>query len=85
MARGDIVSARRFYELAAEKGLAGAATAMGRTFDPGVLQGLGVRGLRADVEAARQWYQKAVDDGDMEATIRLQQLLRAANTATEQQ
>jgi hypothetical protein len=85
MARGDIISARRFYELAAAKGLAGAATAMGRTFDPAVLQGLGVRGLRADVEAARQWYRKAADDGDKEAIVRLQQLPRTANMPTEKE
>jgi hypothetical protein len=63
----DVISARRFYELAASNGLAQAAAAVGRTYDPIFLQAKGVRGGLADAEAAKRWYQKAIDGGDVEA------------------
>jgi TPR repeat protein len=59
LARGDISGARLFYGRAASAGSAAAARAMGRSFDPEVLNRLGVRGIRPDPEQARQWYQRA--------------------------
>jgi len=56
---GDISAARLFYGRAAAAGSAAAARAMGRSFDPDVLNRLGVRGIRPDPEQARQWYQRA--------------------------
>jgi hypothetical protein len=76
LAAGDVISARQFYELAASNGLAHAATAVGRTYDPNFLQGKGVRGALADAEAAKRWYQKAIDGGDAEAPTRLDKLLK---------
>jgi hypothetical protein len=74
-AHGDVISARRFYEVAASNDLAQAATAVGRTYDPIFLREKGVRGLLADAEAAKRWYQKAIDGGDVEARARLNKLL----------
>jgi hypothetical protein len=74
---GDVISARRYYELAATSGLTQAATAVGRTYDPIFLRDKGVRGRLADVEAAKGWYQKALDGGDAEARMRLDILLHA--------
>jgi hypothetical protein len=74
---GDVISARRFYEFAAASGLTQAATAVGRTYDPNFLRDKGVRGRLADAEAAKGWYQKAVDGGDVEARTRLDILLHA--------
>jgi hypothetical protein len=74
---GDIMSARRFYEFAASSGLTQAATAVGRTYDPNFLRDKGVRGRLADAEAAKRWYQKAVDGGDAEARMQLDILLHA--------
>jgi hypothetical protein len=45
---GDIVSARLFYERAADGGDGGAALRLGATFDPGFLSRTGVRGAPGD-------------------------------------
>ena len=71
MASGDIVAARRFYELAANYGSALAATAVGRTYDPAYLANLRVLGLQPDAVKARYWYEKAERQGDAEARVRL--------------
>jgi TPR repeat protein len=68
---GDVVTARIVFQRAAEAGDAGAAVALGGTYDPIVLAKLGVVGLGADVERARTWYQKAESLGSAEATRRL--------------
>jgi hypothetical protein len=73
--QGDVISARQFYELAAASGLARAATAVGRTYDPDFLQAKGVRGALANTAAAKRWYRKAIDAGDPEARLRLDKLL----------
>jgi TPR repeat protein len=72
---GDVISARQFYELAAANGLARAATAVGRTYDPDFLQARGVRGALADMAEARRWYHKGTEGGDAEARLRLDMLL----------
>jgi hypothetical protein len=82
MARGDIVAARRFYELAASYRSASAATAVGRTYDPIYLNELGVRGLQPDAEKARSWYERAQQQGDGEARARLRRLLDAMERTT---
>jgi TPR repeat protein len=64
---GDVVAARRFYEVVASTGISRAATAVGKTFDPLYLQQAGVRGVQANPGVARQWYEKAVRAGDAEA------------------
>jgi hypothetical protein len=46
LSTGDIVSARLFYERAADGGDGNAALRLGATFDPGFLSWAGVRGLR---------------------------------------
>jgi hypothetical protein len=73
---GDIVSARRFYEVAASAGSAEAATAIALTYDPAYLKAAGVRGVKANVETARVWYEKAARQGDARAAQRLQSLER---------
>jgi hypothetical protein len=71
---GDIVSARRFYEFAASAGIAEAATAAALTYDPTYLKAAGVRGVKANAETARDWYEKAARQGDARAAQRLQSL-----------
>jgi TPR repeat protein len=63
MRQRDVVAARRFYEFAASAGVAGAATAVARTYDPIYLQQVGVRGVKADAEAALRWYKRASAEG----------------------
>jgi tetratricopeptide (TPR) repeat protein len=58
--RGDVASARAFYERAADAGGGQAALRMGATFDPAFL------GVRGDPAEARRWYQRARDLGEAE-------------------
>ena len=71
IAAGDVVTARIVFQRAAEAGDADAAVVLAGTYDPIVLAKLGVTGLRADVDKARTWYQKAESLGSVEATRRL--------------
>jgi len=71
---GDILSARLFYERAAEGGDGQAALQLGETYDPDFLQRAGVAGIRGDGATARRWYQQALELGASEA----QTLLNAA-------
>jgi hypothetical protein len=74
VAAADLVSARLVYLKAAEAGNAAAALALGATFDPVVLAKIGVRGMGADVQKARGWYEKAKAFGSPEAPGRLEML-----------
>ena len=74
VASGDLVAARLVYRRAAESGSAAAALALGATFDPVVLAKMGVRGMGADVEKARAWYEKAKEFGSPDAPRRLEML-----------
>ena len=71
---GDIAAARLLLRRAAEAGDMTAAMALAATYDPGVLAQLGARGAKADVGAARDWYQKAAAWGSPDAKRRLQEL-----------
>lgn len=74
LARGDVVSARLFYEAAADIGFAAAMTAVGKTYDPVILGQLGIKGFRADPVKAAEWYLKATKAGNPEATEHLEGL-----------
>jgi len=74
VASGDLVAARLVYRRAAESGDAAAALALGATFDPIVLAKIGVRGVGADVEKARGWYERAKEFGSPDAPRRLEML-----------
>jgi TPR repeat protein len=79
---GDISGARLFFERAYAAGSAAAATAMGRTHDPLVLETLNVRGLRSDPDKAASWYQRGTEMGDPNAGLLSQRLAaRSANRA----
>ena len=64
---GDIVSARLYYERAAEAGNARAARVLGNSYDPVFLVRWGVRGMNGDKTEAVRWYQLASALGDSEA------------------
>jgi hypothetical protein len=74
VASGDLVAARLVYRRAAESGNAAAALALGATFDPVVLAKIGVKGMGADIEKARGWYEKAKEFGSPDAPRRLEML-----------
>ncbi len=72
--QGDMASARLFFQLAAKKGSARAATATAMTYDPVYHQRLGIVGAPADAIKAIQWYEKAIERGDSLAYTRLEEL-----------
>jgi hypothetical protein len=74
LGRGNIYSARMFFQRAAEAGLAEGALAAGGTFDPAELAKMKVIGLTPDIAAARRWYEKARELGAGEAAERLRRL-----------
>jgi hypothetical protein len=77
LADGDLASARLLLRRAAEGGNAEAALVLGTTFDPLVIQRLGVLGAHPDIGQARQWYQRAAELGSNTASQRLAKLAAA--------
>jgi TPR repeat protein len=71
---GDLIAARILFMRAARAGDAAAAVAMGATYDPVVLAEHGVRGVAADLDKARAWYERAKDMGSSEGPRRLEML-----------
>lgn len=71
---GDFASSRLFYLQAVRTGSARAATAVARTYDPLVLDRLGVIGGRGDADKAAEWYRRAVELGDTVAAEPLRRL-----------
>ena len=69
--RGDVASARLFYERAANAGDGRAALRAGATFDPAFVGRDVLRGVRGDPAEARLWYQRARELGEAEAERRL--------------
>jgi hypothetical protein len=68
---GDIVSARLYYERAAEGGDAQAALRLGETYDPAFLARARLNGALSDAAAAARWYRYARGLGAVEAEILL--------------
>jgi hypothetical protein len=75
MSQKDIASARLVLQRAADAGDARGALTLGTTYDPMVLDRLGVRGRVADVDMARAWYERAKALGSAEAPRRIELLL----------
>ena len=74
IASGDIAAARLVLRRAAEGGDARAAMTLAETYDPAILEKLGVHGVVPDLAMARGWYEKAKRFGAKEATQRLELL-----------
>ena len=74
IASGDLAAARLVLRRAAEAGDAHAAMVLAGTYDPTVLDKLGVHGVVPDLAMARGWYEKAKKLGATEATQRLELL-----------
>jgi hypothetical protein len=71
---GDFAAARLILQRAAEAGDPGASLSLAATYDPIVLERLGVRGISGDIAMARTWYEKAKDFGSDEASRLLERL-----------
>lgn len=74
---GDIAAARLIYSRLAHSGLANAALAMARSYDPDFLGSLSVAGLQPDTAQARSWYRQAEELGSPSAASRLGTLREA--------
>jgi TPR repeat protein len=74
IASGDIAAARLVLRRAANAGDAHAAITLAGTYDPVILEKLGVHGFVPDVAMARVWYEKAKKFGSAEAPQRLELL-----------
>jgi hypothetical protein len=73
---GDIEAARAALSRLVEGGNAWAAVDLGSTYDPNILDALGVRSFPADATKARAWYQMAQQMGSPEAVGLLESLER---------
>jgi hypothetical protein len=78
LAQGDVASARRFLERAAEARDPRATLMLGATYDPVGLKGMGVVGILPDLEQAHAWYMRAAEFGSREASQRLMTLAQLA-------
>lgn len=74
IASGDLAAARLVLRRAANAGDARAAMTLAGTYDPVILEKLGVHGFVPDVAMARAWYEKAQKFGSAEAPRRLELL-----------
>jgi TPR repeat protein len=74
IASGDLAAARLVLRRAAEAGDARAAMTLAGTYDPAILEKLGVHGFVPDVAMAQSWYEKAKRFGSAEAPQRLEML-----------
>src|SRR5206468_10070136 len=74
IASGDLAAARLVLRRAANARDARAAMALAGTYDPVILEKLGVHGFVPDVAMARVWYEKAKKFGSAEAPQRLELL-----------
>ena len=61
---GNVVFARVLFEELVARGSARGAFAVAQTYDPAVLQQIGVVGIQGDVEKAKSWYRKAAELGN---------------------
>jgi hypothetical protein len=68
LGKGDVTSARLFYERAADAGSGQAAMRLGATFDPNFLGRAHLAGTRGDQATADMWYGRARGLGTAEAT-----------------
>jgi TPR repeat protein len=71
VALGDISAARLAFGRAVAAGEAAAATALGRTYDPGFLAEIGGRGIEGDPVEAARWYRRGAEMGDGQAEAAL--------------
>jgi hypothetical protein len=78
IANGDLASARLVLQRAAEGGDPRAALMLAGTYDPIVLEKLGIQGFASDIAAARTWYERAKEFGSAEAMRRLEMLASRA-------
>ena len=83
LSRGDLVSARLFYERAADGGDGQAAVRMGETYDPAFLAQSRLNGVRADALSAARWYLRALELGTPDAGTLFKAVVSANKSAVK--
>lgn len=78
LARGDLATARRFLERAAQARDVRATLLLGTTYDPDALRKMGAVGIQPDLQQALSWYTRAAELGSREASQRLTALAQLA-------
>ena len=71
---GDVTGARSFFSRVADSGDPRGAMAMGATYDPNYIGSFKLRGVQPDLDAAGNWYRRAMDLGSKDALDRLDRL-----------
>jgi hypothetical protein len=72
---GEVATARKIFQLAAEAGEAAGAFALAETYDPLELAAMRLREeIKPDVALARTWYERARNLGSLDARDRLSRL-----------
>ena len=79
IASGDLAAARLVLRRAADAGDARSAMMLAETYDPAILEKLGVHGVVPDLAKARGWYEKARQFGATDANQRLELLASKQN------
>ncbi len=74
LVQGDVASARLMLQRAADARDPRAALALGATYDPVMLNRLGVLGFQPDPAQAKVWYERAAELGSTDASLRLDRL-----------
>ena len=83
MAVGYFAGARAYFKRAAEAGGGEAALALGATYDPAVISGIGAHGIKPDFMAAKSWYDRAAALGVTDRDTKLAALKQDWSQATE--
>jgi hypothetical protein len=76
LGQGDVITARRLLERAAQARDADATLLLGATYDPEGQANLGMIGVPPDFEKAKSWYTRAAELGSLEASRRLAAIIR---------
>jgi hypothetical protein len=71
MAVGYFAGARAYFMRAAEAGSGEAVLALGATYDPAIITGIGAQGIKSDILAAKGWYDRAATLGVTDRATKL--------------
>lgn len=74
---GDVTSARLFFQACVETGDPECMIAVGATYDPQQLKKQDLSGVHADLTQAMDWYQRALQTGEAQATTQAKEKMKS--------
>ena len=83
MAVGYFAGARAYFMRAAEAGSGDAVLALGATYDPAIITGIGAQGIKPDFMAAKGWYDRAATLGVTDRATKLASLTQHWSEGSE--